>query len=97
LVSTDDGDDKKSSFEDKGSEISFAEEIQLNINYLYSSDSDNLDSVMLDNHDGDQDRHVDENGNENENGESGLKDVGNNNMDGDGLHDIKNTIENVLS
>ncbi len=92
-VSTDDGDGEKSHFEGKDTEESFAEKIRINIDYLYSLDSYNQDSFILNNHDGAQDRHVDEN----ENDESGLKDVGNYNIEGDGLQDIKNTIENALS
>ncbi len=101
LVSTNDADDEKSSFEGERSAESFAEEIQSNIDYLYSKDGDNLDSIMLDNHGGAQDRHGDESESESEseseNDEPRLKDVGNYNVEGDGLHDIKNTIENALS
>jgi hypothetical protein len=51
----------------------------------------------MDDHEGAQDRHGDENENENENDESGLKDVGNYNVEDDGVHEIKNTIVNALS
>ncbi len=52
---------------------------------------------MLDNHDGNQDRHENEDNNENDIDESGLKDDGNYEGEDDGLFDIKNTIENALS
>ncbi len=97
LVSTNDADDEKSSFEGERSAESFAEEIQSNIDYLYSKDGDNLGSIMLDNHGGAQDGHGDESESESESDEPRLKDVGNYNVEGDGLHDIKNTIENALS
>jgi hypothetical protein len=111
-VSTDDSDDEKSSFEGERSAESFAEEIQLNIDYLYSRDGDYPDSLILDNH-GAQDRHGDEKDDEKDDekgdekddekydekydDESGLKDVGNYNVESEGLIDIKNTIENALS